>query len=546
MPKWLDNAVFYEIYPQSFYDSNGDGIGDIPGIVEKLDYIKELGCNAIWLNPCFDSPFYDAGYDIRDFYQVAPRYGTNQDLRKLFEETHNRGMHIILDLVPGHTSIEHPWFRESMKCSDNDYTDYYIWTPGRKVMPKIDKAGAYASNLRGFIIGFGGRPGCCAVNFYSTQPALNFGFKEVEDSSWQKSMNDLGPLATREALKDIMKFWLQMGCDGFRVDMAGHLVKNDPTQEGNVELWNDFRDFLDQDYPDAAMISEWGSPKHSIQAGFHMDFLLKSGKQHYWELFRSDNPYFGSRGEGDISEFVKNFNLDYELTDGKGLICIPSGNHDISRMTEKLNEEEIKIAFAFILSMPGAPFIYYGDEIAMKNLAGLPPVEGSEERIQSRTPMQWDRGMNAGFSAAGTEKLYAPIDADKNRPTVWDALNRKDSLWKEIQKLLNVRQKHRALQSHAKVEFLYAEKHAYPFVYVRFCEEENVLVAINPKAADADCELPEVWRAAECIYSYHGAADLSGNKLRMPAASVSFFQVNRQDTPMEEGNDAKIWNSSGF
>ena len=105
MPKWLENAVFYEIYPQSFCDSNGDGIGDIPGIISKLDYIKELGCNAIWMNPCFDSPFFDAGYDIRDYYKVAPRYGTNQDIANLFEEVHKRDMHIILDLVPGHTSI---------------------------------------------------------------------------------------------------------------------------------------------------------------------------------------------------------------------------------------------------------------------------------------------------------------------------------------------------------------------------------------------------------------------------------------------------------
>lgn len=113
MPKWLDNAIFYEIYPQSFCDSNGDGIGDLPGIIGKLDYIKELGCNAIWLNPCFDSPFYDAGYDIRDFYKVAPRYGTNEDMKQLFQEVHKRDMKIILDLVPGHTSIEHPWFKES-------------------------------------------------------------------------------------------------------------------------------------------------------------------------------------------------------------------------------------------------------------------------------------------------------------------------------------------------------------------------------------------------------------------------------------------------
>lgn len=115
MPKWLDTAVFYEIYPQSFLDTNADGIGDFQGIIRKLDYIRELGCNAIWLNPCFDSPFGDAGYDVADYYRVAPRYGTNEDLKELFAQAHARGIRVLLDLVPGHTSVEHKWFRESMK-----------------------------------------------------------------------------------------------------------------------------------------------------------------------------------------------------------------------------------------------------------------------------------------------------------------------------------------------------------------------------------------------------------------------------------------------
>ena len=116
MPKWLDNAVFYEIYPQSFLDTNADGIGDFQGIINKLDYIRELGCNALWINPCFLSPFGDAGYDVADYYRAAPRYGTNEDLKRLFAEAHKRGMHVLLDLVPGHTSVEHEWFRESMKA----------------------------------------------------------------------------------------------------------------------------------------------------------------------------------------------------------------------------------------------------------------------------------------------------------------------------------------------------------------------------------------------------------------------------------------------
>ncbi|MCR5650776.1 MAG: glycosylase, partial [Lachnospiraceae bacterium] len=128
MPKWLRDAVFYEIYPQSFYDTNGDGIGDIRGIIEKLDYIKDLGCNALWINPCYDSPFKDAGYDVRDYKKVASRYGTNEDLYELFETAHKKGVHVLLDLVPGHTSEEHEWFKESGKAQRNEYSDRYIWT----------------------------------------------------------------------------------------------------------------------------------------------------------------------------------------------------------------------------------------------------------------------------------------------------------------------------------------------------------------------------------------------------------------------------------
>lgn len=128
MANWLENSVFYEIYPQSFCDSNGDGIGDIPGIIGKLDYIRELGCNALWLNPCYLSPFGDAGYDVADYCQVAPRYGSNEDLEHLFQEAHKREMHVILDLVPGHTSTEHPWFKESSKAEENPYQGRYIWS----------------------------------------------------------------------------------------------------------------------------------------------------------------------------------------------------------------------------------------------------------------------------------------------------------------------------------------------------------------------------------------------------------------------------------
>ena len=194
-PRWLDNAVFYEIYPQSFNDTNADGIGDIPGIIEKLDYIKDLGCTALWLNPCFLSPFGDAGYDVEDYYTVAPRYGTNADLVRLFKEAHARDMHVILDLVPGHTAVTCKWFRESMKAEKNAYTDRYVWTDNIWETPE---------NM-GCIRGISDRDGSCVVNFFSHQPALNYGFYRPDPGKkWQQPMDAEGPMATREELKNII------------------------------------------------------------------------------------------------------------------------------------------------------------------------------------------------------------------------------------------------------------------------------------------------------------------------------------------------------
>ena len=269
MAHWLDTAVFYEIYPQSFRDSNADGMGDINGIIEKLDYVKDLGCDAIWLNPLFESPFGDAGYDVSDYYTVAPRYGTNEDLARLFREVHSRGMKILLDLVPGHTSVKHKWFMESMKAEKNEYTDRYVWTGSIWEKPDMN-----------CILGFSPRNGVCAVNFFSHQPALNYGFYKPE-RPWQQPMDAEGPRATLEAMKDIMRFWLGMGCDGFRVDMAGSLVKNDEDGKGNISLWQNVRSFLDAEYPEAVLVSEWGEPDKSLLGGFHMDFLLHFGPSHY-------------------------------------------------------------------------------------------------------------------------------------------------------------------------------------------------------------------------------------------------------------------------
>ncbi len=510
MAKWLDDAIFYEIYPQSFMDSNADGIGDFQGIISKLDYIKNLGCNALWINPCFTSPFGDAGYDVADYYTIAPRYGTNEDAKQLFEEVHKRGMHILFDLVPGHTSVEHKWFKESMKPEKNAYTDRYVWTDS------IWEAPEDMASIRGI----SDRDGSCAVNFFSSQPALNYGYYKIT-KSWQMSPEDEGPRATLEAMKDVIRFWLTMGCDGFRVDMAGSLVKQDEDGKGTIALWKKVRKFLDEEFPDAAFVSEWGEPDKSLQGGFHMDFLLHFGPSHYNDLFRCEHPYFNKEGKGDISEFVAKYMENYEKTEKKGLICIPSGNHDMERLARQLDPEDMKIAFAFLLSMPGAPFIYYGDEIGMRYLENLTSVEGGYNRTGSRSPMQWDSGVNAGFSTAPKEKLYIQQDESADRPTVEKQQADEASLYHEVKKLIQIRQSHKALQSKGEIEFVYAEKDSYPFAYMRSAQEEKILVVLNPSGKEVrfDSRLA----LGESIYSYGGELKVQDGSIVVPACSANYI-----------------------
>jgi maltose alpha-D-glucosyltransferase/alpha-amylase len=516
MPTWLKNAVFYEIYPQSFYDSNADGIGDLKGIIAKLDYIQELGCNALWINPCFESPFHDAGYDVSDYRKIAPRYGTNEDARALFAEAHKRGMHVLFDLVAGHTSIEHEWFTESMKMEQNDYSDRFIWagTPWEQ-FKGID-------GITGALNGVSER-GSCAVNFYSTQPALNYGFAKPDPKlPWQVPVDSPAARATVDAMIEVMRFWLDMGCDGFRVDMAGSLVKGDAEQKETIRLWQGIRKTMNKEYPEAALISEWGDPARALEAGFHMDFLLHFGPSYYLDLFR-EKPFFSSKDDGDISRFVENYKRIHKKTLNLGYICIPSGNHDMARIARHLNVQELKMAFAFLLSMPGIPFIYYGDELGMKYMENMPSLEGGYERTVARTPMQWDSTLNAGFSSAKPEELYLSIDPDKNRPTVDAQINNSASLWSEVQKLISLRMKYESLQSDAPIEFLHVEPNTNPFVYRRGEGTDAVYIAFNPSKKEHAVTLSSSGNC-EVLYSLGKTAIFQNSILKLAGESCVFFR----------------------
>ena len=510
MPNWLNDAVFYEIYPQSFYDSNGDGIGDINGITGKLDYIRSLGCNAVWINPCFDSPFRDAGYDVRDYKKVAPRYGTNDDLKRCFREAHRRGMHVLLDLVPGHTSDQHPWFRESQKAERNAYSDRYIWTD-----TVWDRPNGFPS-----MSGASERDGCYLLNFFSSQPALNYGFNRTT-ASWQMRYTEPACVATREAVKDVMRFWLDAGCDGFRVDMASSLVKNDEGHSATAALWRNVRGMLDREYPEAAMVSEWSMPFEAIcKARFHMDFYLNNVGNGYHSLFRKkvggkDLSFFSREGDGDIMEFLDDYLPQYRASRSSGYISLITGNHDTHRMTENYGELECKIADAFILMMPGVPFLYYGDEIGMRYLR-LPSVEGGYDRTGSRTPMQWGHGKNLGFSTAEKAKLYLPIDPRAGAPTVEGQEKKAGSLLNTIRKVLALRHRYPELQAKPNFEVVYAEKKKYPFVFRR----GDFLIAVNPSANAVEIPLQEKGKPIFQI----GESVLAGGRLAMHGQSFAVFR----------------------
>jgi len=514
----LEKAVFYQVYPQSFYDSNGDGIGDLPGLISKLDYIASLGVNAIWLNPIFDSPFGDAGYDVRDYKLVSPRYGTNKDAKRLFDEAHKRGIHVILDLVAGHTSAEHPWFKDSCQGETSQHANWYVWATN----PPDDT----------FIKSPGARQGSYLKNFFPFQPALNYGFGKPDPSKpWEKSPDSPDCMAVREGMRDVMKFWLDMGCDGFRVDMASSLVKNDPDRTGIKALWQDYHGWLDANYPEAVLVSEWCNPQVAIPAGFNVDFLIHFGNQAYKHLILGRRgavtikPFFSVDGSGDIQGFLNLYLPEYEKTKSLGFIAIPTANHDFIRPRSCGREiPDLKVMYTLLLTMPGVPFIYYGDEIGMRNLSDWPEKEGSKVRSSCRTPMQWNSETNAGFSTASAQSLYLPIDEDPDRPTVADEEKNPDSLLNLTKQLIALRQKNPSIGNLGGFKPLYAEKGKYPFVYLRSGGSDNFVIAVNPSCIPCACEVPLLGNSIPMIAS--GMA-VKGTKLVCGPKSYGVFKQNR-------------------
>ena len=515
-PSWLSDAVFYQIYPSSYQDTDGNGIGDLPGIISRLDYIKSIGVTAIWLNPIYVSGWTDGGYDIIDFYRVDKRFGTNSDLVELVRQAHARGIKVILDLVAGHSSDQNEWFLQSREAPDLRYSDYYIWpsfkpednTPAPRPGEQLDYAALMNSNaglIRKFVATDAPRGPYFIKNFFDTQPALNFGFANPDpEHPWEQAVDAPGPMAMRREMKNIICFWMDKGVDGFRVDMAASLVKNDPDKSATIKLWkDDFTKWFDEKYPEGVLIAEWFNPSQSIEAGFDIDFFCHDGQYNYSSLFFYNNrqfggnagptlPYFDKAGQGGLKTWYDLYTYQYDAVKGKGYVSMPSGNHDFNRVcTEgRTTPEELKVAMTFFLTMPGVPFIYYGDEIGLKQNPAAPSTDGSGGRAGCRIPMLWDGTANGGFSTAPIDKIYIPQDPNPDRMTVEKAEADPASLLNYVRTILALRKEVKALGADAGWRLVSSMDQPYPMVYERRLGSERCYVVLNPSGKAVTVNLP--------------------------------------------------------
>lgn len=512
---WLADTVLYQLYPQSFADSDGSGIGDLRGIVDHLDHLQWLGVGAIWVNPIFPSPLTDAGYDIADYTGVNERYGTQDDVALLVEESRKRGMRVLFDLVAGHTSDQHPWFEQS--CQD-DRDSRYIWASP----DQLPDDGTLPDS---FVKSPGPRQGAFYKNYYETQPAINYGYARMNpDEPWRQPVDADGPRQNREAIKQVMDHWLQLGVSGFRCDMAGTLVKDDPDKAETAKLWAEMHQWLDTHHPDAVLISEWGDPAVAVpQARFDADFFLQvsgPGDGAVWRSMWDENPYFGADGTGSAKTFVDAFNDAREKIGEGGHIMLPTANHDTANRLNngKRTPEELPAAYAFLLTWPLVPALYYGEEIGMKMIEGLPDVEGSDGRQRNRTPMQWDSGPNAGFSSAPADKLYIPQDPDPNRPTVEQQRGDDKSLLNFIRRLLQLRKDNPELGTQADVRVF---GDGYPLTYLR---GDRFLVAVNPRRDEASIDVPDS-RVPNGKPVEDSGVRIDGQKVTVPGFGYGVFDL---------------------
>ncbi|MBR0718035.1 alpha-amylase family glycosyl hydrolase [Bradyrhizobium liaoningense] len=401
---WWRDGIFYQIYPRSFQDSDGDGVGDLTGILRRLPYVKSLGVDAIWLSPIFPSPMADFGYDISDYTGIDPLFGTMADFDALLSAAHEHGLKLILDLVPNHTSDQHPWFVESRSSRDNPKRDWYIWRDGKE---NGSPPNNWVSEFGGSAWQFDEATGQYYYHaFLAQQPDLNWRNPQV-----------------REAIYDVMRFWLEKGVDGFRVDVIWHLIKDtefrdNPQNPHYVEGRPPHEKILTQYSTDQPEVHEVIAEMRRVTDAYRARVLIG---EIYLPLHRL-MAYYGNDLTGAQMPF--NFALlstfwsaraietiieDYEKALPKG--AWPNwvlGNHDRPRVASRVGSEQARVAAMLLLTLRGTPTLYYGDEIGMRQVTIAPedvrdPFEKNVPGIGvgrdgCRTPMQWDSSPCAGFS----------------------------------------------------------------------------------------------------------------------------------------------------
>ena len=536
-PEWLKDAVIYHIYPLTYMDTNGDGIGDLQGITSRLGYIRSCGFNCIWLSPCFASNWEDGGYDIIDYYTVDKRFGTNDDLKRLIDSAHSHGIKVLLDLVAGHTSDKHPWFKESCKAESNQYSDYYIWTDGKPQQKPEPK----------FVDNSHPRGGYYQKNYYDIQPALNYGYYSPNpENSWEQSYNDPAPTAVRAELKRIIAYWCDMGADGFRVDMAQSLVKGDnANRDGVRRLWSEIFEWYNSAYPDNIMLSEWSNPEQSLSAGFNIDLLIHNGVggKIYRPLVCETTDkmvpttcYFNRQGKGEVRSAMELYGKIYNIYSKiGGYASMPTNSHDIWRLSRmnRTTAEEQKVAITLFLTLPAPPIVYYGEEIGMRNLEYAPAKEGSSSsrnRSVCRTPMQWSREKNAGFSTADPSKLYLPVDNSPSFPNVAEQLTDPNSVLNYVSDLIALRKATPALSTAGSWEYVGDMDTPYPMIYARTLGDEKYVVVFNPSERTVSGTIPAMGHSAEWIFGNNRRlvkckTTKNEHTFTMQPISVSIFKI---------------------
>jgi maltose alpha-D-glucosyltransferase/alpha-amylase len=486
MQPWYKDAIFYEVYVRAFHDSNGDGHGDLPGLTQKLDYLQALGVNCLWLSPIYPSPLLDGGYDISDFYGIHPDYGTLEDFKTFVAQAHARGLRVIADLVLNHTSDQHLWFQSARADRRSPYRDYYVWsdTDQKYAGTRIIFLDTEKSNWTW--------DAAAGQNywhrFYSSQPDLNYD----------------NPAVRAEMLK-VMKFWLDLGIDGFRADAVPYLFEREGTNCENLPethaYLKEIRRFMDDRYPDRILLAEanqWPEdlrPYFGDGDEFHMGFHFPVMPRLFMALRQSDVTPIVSilRRTPPIPEgcqwctFLRNHDeLTLEMVTEEERQWMWQEYAPAPRMRLNLgirrrlmplldgDVSKIELLNSLLFTLPGSPILYYGDEIGMGDNIWLDDREGV------RTPMQWEAGPNAGFSTAAADKLYLPVIDDERFGCqhVNVAAQRADShsLWHTLRRMMAVRKAHRAF-GWGRCEFLDAGDRAV-LAALRADGQETIL-AIN-------------------------------------------------------------------